>query len=90
VVDLDTVMELKKNIKKLDREKERAEGRLEQLLKTLKEEFGCSNLEEAEELLEQTKDTTDKLEKKYNTRLETFMDKWGDKLNMGAEVYEDE
>lgn len=90
MVDINTVIELQKNVKKLDREKERAEGRLEQLLKTLKEEFGCSSLEEAEELLEQTKGTVDELEKKYKIRLEAFMEKWGDKLNMGSEVYEDE
>ena len=83
MIDINTVMKLKKDVKKLAQEKDRAKGRVEQLLKTLKEKFGCSSLKQARELLRREKKTLGKLERKYKIKERDFMEKWGDKLVPG-------
>ena len=81
MVDISTVMELKKSVKKLGQEKDRAEGRVEQLLKTLKEKFGCTSLKKAQELLKKEKKSLMQLEKEFETKENAFMKKWGAKLS---------
>lgn len=81
VVDIDTLTEIKKRIKRLESEKDKAQGRIEQLLKTLEEEFDCHNIEEAEELLMNKNLEQKGLEKKYKKELEAFMEKYGNKLH---------
>jgi len=73
-------MKLKKDVIKLGREKDRAKGRADQLLKTLKEKFGCLNLKQAQELLKKKKLELKKLDGEYECTLNSFMEKWGDKL----------
>ena len=80
MVDIDQAVNLKKQIKKLEQEKERATGRVEQLMKTIQEEFNCNTLEEAEQLLKEKQKKKKELEEKYETEHEKFMEKWGDKL----------
>jgi len=80
VTDLDSVIELKKKVKDLERDKERAQGRIDQLLKSLKNEFSCSNIETAKELLEEKQAEMKRLEKKYKIQYAAFMKKWGAKL----------
>ena len=83
MIDIDSVMELKKKVEKLKQEKERAKGRVEQLLKTLEEKFGCSNLTDARALLKRKKRALSKLENEFNERESAFREKWRDKLNIG-------
>jgi hypothetical protein len=53
VSDLTRFEKLKKQVRKLQRETDRAEGALEVAMKELKKEFGCSTIEEAKERLQQ-------------------------------------
>ena len=81
MIDIDTLTELKKKIKRLKSEKDKAQGRIEQLLKTLKKDFNCITLEEAESLLNQTEKEQKHLEKKYEKALASFIEKWPLKIS---------
>jgi len=77
VVDL---IELKQEVKRLEQEKEQAKGRVSQLLKTLKEKYKCSTVEEAKELLKKKRRELKKLDAKYQSELSDFMEEWGEYL----------
>jgi deoxyribodipyrimidine photolyase len=82
VVDLDTIVKLEKLVKELEREKDKALGRIEQKEKDLKDKFRCSGIEQAEELLKKKKQKLKKIEAKYESNFNSFMKKWKDKLNI--------
>ena len=82
MVDINTVMELKKKVKKLEQEKDRSKGRVDQLLKTLEEKFDCTNIKQAQELLKKKEKELKKLDSEYEAQLNSFMEKWGDKLDI--------
>ena len=82
MVDINTVMELKKKVKKLEQEKDRSKGRVDQLLKTLEEKFDCTNIKQARELLKKKEKELKKLDSEYEAQLNSFMEKWGDKLDI--------
>ena len=77
MVDL---IELKQEVKRLEQEKEQAKGRVSQLLKTLKEKYKCSTVEEAKELLKKKRRELKKLDAKYQSELSDFMEEWGEYL----------
>ena len=81
MVDINEVMELKKNVKRLEQEKERAKGRVDQLLETLKEVFDCSSVKQAQELLKKKESELEMLGSKYKSSLNSFTEKWGDKID---------
>lgn len=83
MVDIDAVMKLKKDVERLKQERDRAKGRVDQLLKTLKENFGCTNLKDARALLKRKKRALDALETEYQERESAFLEKWRDKLSTG-------
>lgn len=58
---------LKNKIETAKAEKARAEGALEQIKKTWKDEFGCSTIEEIEAKIKETQDQISSLETKYNS-----------------------
>ena len=66
----------KKQIAKLKRQKERSEGRIEQLRLTLKEEFNCKSVEEAQLKLRKLKRTQAKNEEKFQKDLKRFKEKY--------------
>jgi len=80
VVDINVMIKLKKDVKRLGQEKDRAKGRVDQLLKTLEDEFDCSSLKEAQELLKKNERALKKLDGEYESRLDSFMEEWGDQL----------
>ena len=82
MVDIDKMMLLKKKIEKLGQEKERAKGSVDQLLKMLKEKFGCSSLKKAKVVLKEKKIELEELENRYEKEEEKFMDRWGSKLEL--------
>ena len=80
MVDINVMIKLKKDVKRLGQEKDRAKGRVDQLLKTLEDEFDCSSLKEAQELLKKNERALKKLDGEYESRLDSFMEEWGDQL----------
>ena len=76
MAEVDRLLALKKKIKEKQDEKSRLQGRLDQLMSQLKEEFGCSSVEEGKKKLEelegavkhlerQVAESTAEIEKKY-------------------------
>ena len=80
MVDLNSITKLKEQVKQLELKKEQAKGRAKQLLKNLKEQFGCANLKQAKSTLATKKKELKTLEKKYNGLMQNFLEKWEEKL----------
>lgn len=76
MVDMDTIVKIKKEIKQAEEKKNKAQGKLEQLLETFKDEFECNTVEEAEEILGEMEAECEKAESKCEAELEKFKDKW--------------
>ena len=72
--------QLKKTIEEAQQKADRAAGALEQIMKTLKAEFGCANLEEAEMKLLSLQKQTTKAKKDFENALEDFEEKWEGKI----------
>lgn len=60
------------------REAEKSQGALEQTLQQLKEDWGVSTLEEAEELLASKQRTLEEVEAEFETAFDEWKEKWGD------------
>lgn len=71
---------LRDQVSKLQSQVDRAEGALQQTMETLKEEFGCETIEEAEKLAEQMRKETEALESKFEKAKEAFDAKWEEVL----------
>jgi len=80
-MNLEEYKRLKKKVEDLQRESNRAEGKLKGLMDRLEEEQGCTSLKEADEKVTKIQDRLQKLEDKFDKALETFKEKWGDKLD---------
>jgi outer membrane protein TolC len=76
LIVLDDFDKLKAKVERLKAEKERAEGARDQLLRTLKEEFGCKSLQEAEALLAKLQSEETAALKKYNSYRTRFEKRW--------------
>lgn len=74
-------MELLESVDKYKQQRDRQEGRLEQLESRLQTEFGCSSLEEAKVTLESMLDKKEKLEDELKEKLTEFNREYGDKLD---------
>ena len=66
--------------RRLELAAERAEGRLQELLKRARTEFGCGALDQLERLLADEKRDQTKLQIKLDKMLEGFRVKYGQKL----------
>ena len=80
-MNLEEYKRLKKKVEDLQRESNRAEGKLKGLMDRLEEEQGCTSLKEADVKVTKIQEKLEKLEKSFDTALEKFKDKWGDKLD---------
>lgn len=78
--DLNDIAELKDKVTRLQRDRDRASGALEEAMKSLKEEFGCRSLEEAEEKLEQMKIEEEESRKRFETGMAEFNRTWAEVL----------
>ncbi len=76
MTDLDKLAKLKKKTVSLQREADKAQGSLNQLLAQLKEEFDCSDLIEAEALLVQFETEEKKAAKAFRKAMEKFEKEW--------------
>jgi len=79
-MDLKEYERLKSKVDRLQREADRAEGILEEKMARLKEEFGCKTLDDARKLLKTLEEDADEAGVEYDDALESFKEKWGNKL----------
>jgi len=70
--------ELRNRAERTAKEADRAAGARLQLLKQLKEKFGCESIEEAEKLLAKKQRLRDKAEKQAESLLAKFKEKYGE------------
>ena len=79
-MDIQKWQETKRRVEELKRAKERASGAIELLLKQVKTDFGCKNLQEAEEYLDQLDNEIEQLETKLKKSFSKFEEKYGDRV----------
>ncbi len=71
---------LQEQVSKFSSSKERAKGRLEQLLKTLEEKTGCVSLKEAVVQLTKVQREVTVTEKNFQNAMDDFENDWGEVL----------
>lgn len=76
----DDYQRLVRQVESLRQQRDKAEGALQQLLKRLKEEFGCKTLVEAKRKLKELEDEERVGYKAYQEAREEFDKKWKGKL----------
>jgi multidrug resistance efflux pump len=79
-IDLNRYKKLKDEVANAQRVADRAQGALSQVMASIKEEYGCDTLPEAEALLKTLEKKAAKSEKEYHDALTEFERDWGDKL----------
>ncbi len=79
-IDLRKFEKLKANVERLERDKAKAEGALEQTMAVLKKEFGVETLEEAEGMLKQLEEESKLALDEYEAALAEFEEEWNDKF----------
>lgn len=79
-INLEEYNRIKKAADDRRKEVDQAEGAYNQLLKDLKEEFGCDSIEAAEAKLVELEVQEKAAEEAYQTELTTYKEKWGDLL----------
>jgi len=72
--------QLKHAVEQLNQEKNRAEGRLEEAQKRIKEEFKVNTLAAAKKLLKKLETEEETARKEFEGELEAFNEEWADKL----------
>ena len=72
--------ETKRKIEELKRQKDRADGAYDLLVQRLKEDFGCVNLQDAEDELDQLDSQIERLESQLTKALGKFEKKYGKQL----------
>jgi hypothetical protein len=73
-------LELVEEVERLKRERDRSQGRMDQLLSRLKSEFDCDSLSQAEIYLHNLGQDIEKEEEELVSMLEDFKSKYHDKL----------
>lgn len=71
-IDIDRYKELKAKVDKCQREADRAEGALQQLMGRLKDKFDCETIEQGEELAEKLSREADEAEDLFDMALVVF------------------
>lgn len=71
---------LKAKAERMRQEHDRAQGRLEESLKRLKNDFGIETIEEAQKLLKKLEREEEAARETFDTSLTAFNKEWGDKL----------
>ena len=71
---------LQTKVTKAQEEASKATGALDQIMQRLKDEFDCSTIEEAKNLLKKLEKKSEKEEKEFETALEKFENEWKEQL----------
>lgn len=77
-MNIKEIQEIKSQIEQRKQQIERAKGRKEQLLETLKREFDCNTLEEAKKLLEKAKNDGKETREKIDRLVERIEKIWNE------------
>lgn len=77
----DQLLALKQKIDRMRTARDKAQGSLDSLLKTLKSEFDCDSLKEGRELLATIEEDAKIAEEAFQTALKDFNEEWGEKLS---------
>ena len=77
-MNIKEIQEIKSQIEQRKQQIERAKGRKEQLLETLKKEFDCDTLEEAKKLLEKAKNDGKETREKIDRLAERIEKIWNE------------
>lgn len=80
MITFDDFESVKRQVDKAQRERDKSLGVIEELKKSLKENFGCDNEEEATALLDEMKKEEQRLLRLWNKKFTAFKKKWGEKL----------
>lgn len=67
---------LKAEVEEAKSSADRSKGALEQLNNRLKDEFNCSSIKEAKQLLEDLQRKRDKAEEKFNRLMKNYTETW--------------
>lgn len=78
---LQELADLKSRLEHKRQEGDQASGALKQLMKQLKDEFGCDTLEEAEKKLAEMQADVAKKERKFDKKLDQFNKTFGAHLD---------
>jgi len=70
----------KKRVQELNAERDRAQGAIDQQMKTLQADFGVSSIEDAEKLLKDLERQESEVKEEFETSFDSWKDKYGDKL----------
>ena len=76
-------LELKRTAERLKAEEARRQGSLDQLLRRLKDEYGCKDVREAEKLLARLDAENAAAGARADKLWREFVEKYGDKLGAG-------
>lgn len=74
---LDKYLELKKRVDAAQQKADQAEGAINEVMKQIKDGFGCKTLAEAENLLKQKRKQEADSKEKFETALVKFDRRWG-------------
>ena len=80
-IDLKRYERLKTDVDRLQRDADRAEGALAQLMGRLEKEHDCATLQDAETLLKKLQAKEKAAEEKFATALAEFEEEWSDVLS---------
>ena len=78
--ELGRFLSIKEKLDSLQKQADRAQGALDQVLSTIKKEFGCNSLEEAKLLQAKLAKDTSRLESELHKSLLAFEEKHGEML----------
>ena len=79
-IDVKRYEELKSDVEEAQQKVQRAKGSIDELMKRLKQEFGCNTVAEAEKKLVQLKKQSDTLEAEFDKKMKKFEADYADKL----------
>lgn len=77
-------LKMKAQVERLQKESDRARGALDQLYKTLKEEFDVDDLRAAKKLLRELEEQSEKASVRFVRAAERFQERWGDELKISS------
>lgn len=75
-MEIDRYNQLKRKLDKAKTDKAKAEGACDELIKKLKEVWGCSTVEEAEKQLKDLRKKEEKAKEDFEKSLAKFEEKW--------------
>lgn len=77
---LEKYIQLKENVDTAQQRSDRAQGALDQLMKTLEKDFSCSTLKAAKTKLKTLQKQEEKVRDEFETAVEEFEEKWEEQL----------